>query len=179
MDDMKKWIGKKFIDFCRSDPEDDRDIHYVMMTYGMNGSLEFTAKFTSKQIVSMETMSRIRKSVIRDIALADNMWHVSLEYKEDAEMQEIKLSKLKRLEAEKQEFKQMYAELFPHLSIVADILEKYRDVGTIGKDGNVNIYIGKNGYISVGDFLEGWSLLRVNRDADPEIVCEVREKVEG
>ncbi len=84
MDDMKKWIDKKFIDFCRSDPEDDRDIHYAMMTYGMDGSLEFTAKFTSKQTVSMETMNRIRKSVIRDIALTDNMWHVSLEYKEDA-----------------------------------------------------------------------------------------------
>ena len=175
MDNMKKWIGKKFIDFCRSDPEDDRDIHYVMTSFGASGSLEFT----SKQTVSMETMSRIRKSVIQDIALTDNMWHVLLEYKEEAEMQEIKLSKLKRLEAEKQEFKQMYAELFPHLSIAAEILEKYRNVGTIDEENGVSIYIGKNGYISVGDCLKGWSLLRVNRDADPEIVCEVREKVEG
>lgn len=115
-----------------------------------------------------------------DYEIICEMAHIDYgEYEEDAEMQEIKLSKLKRLEAEKQEFKQMYAELFPHLSIVADILEKYRDVGTIGKDGNVNIYIGKDGYISMGDFLEGWRLLRASRDADPEIVCEVREKVEG
>lgn len=41
----------------------------------------------------MKTMEQIRKSIIRDIKLTDNWWHVSLEYKEEAEMQEITMSK--------------------------------------------------------------------------------------
>lgn len=24
MDDLKKWSGRKFLDFCKSDPEDER-----------------------------------------------------------------------------------------------------------------------------------------------------------
>ena len=28
MEDLKKWIGKKFTDFCQDDPEDEREIHY-------------------------------------------------------------------------------------------------------------------------------------------------------
>lgn len=36
MDDLKKWIGRKFLDFCKSDPEDEREIHYEMMTGDMS-----------------------------------------------------------------------------------------------------------------------------------------------
>ena len=32
MEDLKKWIGRKFLDFCKSDPDDEREIHYEMMT---------------------------------------------------------------------------------------------------------------------------------------------------
>ena len=93
----------------------------------MTGDLSEKLEFTSREIVSMKTMEQIRKSIIRDIKLTDNWWHVSLEYKEEAEMQEITMSKMERLEAEKEDFKQMYAECFPHLAIVADILKKFGD----------------------------------------------------
>lgn len=62
MDDLKKWIGRKFLDFCKSDPEDEREIHYEMMTGDLSEKLEFT----SREIVSMKTMEQIRKSIIRD-----------------------------------------------------------------------------------------------------------------
>lgn len=158
MDDLKKWIGRKFLDFCKSDPEDEREIHYEMMTGDLSEKLEFT----SREIVSMKTMEQIRKSIIRDIKLTDNWWHVSLEYKE---------------EAEKEEFKQMYAECFPHLAIVADILKKFEDERGIQTDG-AHIYITPNGYISMSNVSEGWSLSRLNHESKPEIRCEVREEIE-
>ena len=173
MGDLKKWIGKKFLDFCKSDPEDEREIHYEMMTGDVSEKLEFT----SQEIVSMKVMDQIRKSIIRDIKLTDNWWHVSLEYKEEADMQEITMSKMERLEAEKEEFKQMYAECFPHLATVADILEKFREKGTISTNG-ASVWITPNGYISMGNATEGWSLSRLNRDSKPEITCEVREAIE-
>lgn len=173
MDDLKKWIGRKFLDFCKSDPEDEREIHYETMTGDMSKKLEFT----SREIVSMKTMEQIRKSIIRDIKLTDNWWHVSLEYKEEAEMQEITMSKMERLEAEKEEFKQMYAECFPHLAIVADILKKFEDERGIQTDG-AHIYITPNGYISMSNVSEGWSLSRLNHESKPEIRCEVREEIE-
>ena len=173
MDDLKKWIGRKFLDFCKSDPEDEREIHCEMMTGDLSEKLEFT----SREIVSMKTMEQIRKSIIRDIKLTDNWWHVSLEYKEEAEMQEITMSKMERLEAEKEEFKQMYAECFPHLAIVADILKKFEDERGIQTDG-AHIYITPNGYISMSNASEGWSLSRLNHESKPEIRCEVREEIE-
>lgn len=62
MEDLKKWIGRKFLDFCKSDPDDEREIHYEMMTGDLSEKLEFT----SREIVSMKTMEQIRKSIIRD-----------------------------------------------------------------------------------------------------------------
>lgn len=173
MEDLKKWIGRKFLDFCKSDPDDEREIHYEMMTGDLSEKLEFT----SMEIVSMKTMEQIRKSIIRDIKLTDNWWHVSLEYKEEAEMQEITMSKMERLEAEKEDFKQMYAECFPHLAIVADILKKFGDEREIQTDG-AHIYITPNGYISMGNVSEGWSLSRLNHESKPEIRCEVIEEIE-
>ena len=173
MEDLKKWIGRKFLDFCKSDPEDEREIHYEMMTGGVSEKLEFT----SQEIVSMKVMDQIRKSIIRDIKLTDNWWHVSLEYKEEADMQEITMSKMERLEAEKEEFKQMYAECFPHLAIVADVLKKFGDERGIQTDG-VSIYITPDGYISMGNLSEGWSLSRLDRESKPEIRCEVKEEIE-
>ena len=173
MDDLKKWIGRKFLDFCKSDPEDEREIHCEMMTGDLSEKLEFT----SREIVSMKTMEQIRKSIIRDIKLTDNWWHVSLEYKEEAEMQEITMSKMERLEAEKEDFKQMYAECFPHLAIVADILKKFVDEREIQTDG-AHIYITPNGYISMSNVSEGWSLSRLNHESKPEIRCEVIEEIE-
>lgn len=173
MDDLKKWIGRKFLDFCKSDPEDEREIHYEMMTGDLSEKLEFT----SREIVSIKTMEQIRKSIIRDIKLTDNWWHVSLEYKEETEMQEITMSKMERLEAEKEEFKQMYAECFPHLAIVADILEKFSEKGTIDTNG-ASIWITPDGYITMGNATEGWNLTRLDRDSKPEIKCEVREVIE-
>ena len=52
MEDLKKWIGRKFLDFCKSDPDDEREIHYEMMTGDLSEKLEFT----SREIVSMKTM---------------------------------------------------------------------------------------------------------------------------
>lgn len=173
MEDLKKWIGRKFLDFCKSDPDDVREIHYEMMTGDLSEKLEFT----SREIVSMKTMEQIRKSIIRDIKLTDNWWHVSLEYKEEAEMQEITMSKMERLEAEKEDFKQMYAECFPHLAIVADILKKFEDERGIQTEG-AHIYITPNGYISMSNVSEGWSLSRLNHESKPEIRCEVREEIE-
>ena len=143
----------------------------------MTGDLSEKLEFTSREIVSMKTMEQIRKSIIRDIKLTDNWWHVSLEYKEEAEMQEITMSKMERLEAEKEEFKQMYAECFPHLAIVADILKKFEDERGIQTDG-AHIYITPNGYISMSNVSEGWSLSRLNHESKPEIRCEVREEIE-
>ena len=176
VEDLKKWIGRKFLDFCKSDPTDERGIHYTLIE--QDGNVKATKDFSSDDIVSMQMMEKIRKSTIRSLSLSDNWWHVSLEYKEEEDMQQKEMTKMEQLEAEKEEFKQMYAECFPHLAIVADILEKYRNEGIIGKDGGTSIYIGKNGYISVGNSLEGWSLLRANRDTDPEITCEIREEIE-
>lgn len=173
MDDLKKWIGRKFLDFYKSDPDDEREIHYEMMTGDLSEKLEFT----SREIVSMKTMEQIRKSIIRDIKLTDNWWHVSLEYKEEAEMQEITMSKMERLEAEKEDFKQMYAECFPHLAIIADILKKFGDERKIQTDG-AHIYITPNGYISMSNVSEGWSLSRLNHESKPEIRCEVIEEIE-
>lgn len=65
MEDLKKWIGRKFLDFCKSDPDDEREIHYEMMTGDLSEKLEFT----SREIVSMKTMEQIRKSIIRDEVL--------------------------------------------------------------------------------------------------------------
>lgn len=143
----------------------------------MTGDLSEKLEFTSREIVSMKTMEQIRKSIIRDIKLTDNWWHVSLEYKEEAEMQEITMSKMERLEAEKEDFKQMYAECFPHLAIVADILKKFGDEREIQTDG-AYIYITPNGYISMSNVSEGWSLSRLNHESKPEIRCEVREEIE-
>lgn len=173
MEDLKKWIGRKFLDFCKSDPDDEREIHCEMMTGDLSEKLEFT----SREIVSMKTMEQIRKSIIRDIKLTDNWWHVSLEYKEEAEMQEITMSKMERLEAEKEDFKQMYAECFPHLAIIADILKKFGDERKIQTDG-AHIYITPNGYISMSNVSEGWSLSRLNHESKPEIRCEVIEEIE-
>ena len=173
MDDLKKWIGKKFLDFCKSDPEDEREIHYEMMTGDVGEKLEFT----SQEIVSIKVMDQIRKSIIRDIELTDNWWHVSLEYKEKADMQEITTSNMERLEAEKEEFKQMYAECFPHLAIVADVLKRFGDERGIQTEG-ASIYITPNGYISMSNLSEGWSLSRLNRESKPEIRCEVKETIE-
>ena len=173
MDDLKKWIGKKFLDFCKSDPEDEREIHYEMMTGDVGEKLEFT----SQEIVSIKVMDQIRKSIIRDIKLTDNWWHVSLEYKEKADMQEITTSNMERLEAEKEEFKQMYAECFPHLAIVADVLKRFGDERGIQTEG-ASIYITPNGYISMSNLSEGWSLSRLNRESKPEIRCEVKETIE-
>lgn len=50
MEDLKKWIGRKFLDFCKSDPDDEREIHYEMMTGDLSEKLEFT----SREIVSMK-----------------------------------------------------------------------------------------------------------------------------
>lgn len=61
MEDLKKWIGRKFLDFCKSDPDDEREIHYEMMTGDLSEKLEFT----SREIVSMKTMEQIRKSIMR------------------------------------------------------------------------------------------------------------------
>lgn len=55
MEDLKKWIGRKFLDFCKSDPYDEREIHYEMMTGDLSEKLEFT----SREIVSMKTMEQI------------------------------------------------------------------------------------------------------------------------
>lgn len=173
MEDLKKWIGRKFLDFCKSDTDDEREIHYEMMTGDLSEKLEFT----SREIVSMKTMEQIRKSIIRDIKLTDNWWHVLLEYKEEAEMQEITMSKMERLEAEKEDFKQMYAECFPHLAIIADILKKFGDERKIQTDG-AHIYITPNGYISMSNVSEGWSLSRLNHESKPEIRCEVIEEIE-
>ena len=92
-------------------------------------------------------------------------------------MQEITMSKMERLEAEKEEFKQMYAECFPHLAIVADVLKKFGDERGIQTDG-ASIYITPDGYISMGNLSEGWSLSRLNRESKPEIRCEVKEEIE-
>ena len=173
MDDLKKWIGKKFLDFCKPDPDDEREIHYEMMTGDVSEKLEFTSRDT----VSMKVMEQIRKSIITDIKLTDNWWHVSLKYKEEADMQEITMSKMERLEAEKEEFKQMYAECFPHLAIVADVLKKFGEERGI-QTGGASIYIAPNGYISMGNLSEGWSLSRLNRESKPEIKCEVKEEIE-
>lgn len=143
----------------------------------MTGDLSEKQEFTSREIVSMKTMEQIRKSIIRDIKLTDNWWHVSLEYKEEAEMQEITMSKMERLEAEKEDFKQMYAECFPHLAIVADILKKFEDERGIQTEG-AHIYITPNGYISMSNVSEGWSLSRLNHESKPKIRCEVREEIE-
>ena len=130
MDDLKKWIGRKFLDFCKSDPDDEREIHYEMMTGDLSEKLEFT----SSEIVSMKTM-------------------------------------------EQEDFKQMYAECFPHLAIVADILKKFGDEREIQTDG-AHIYITPNGYISMSNVSEGWSLSRLNHESKPEIRCEVIEEIE-
>ena len=143
----------------------------------MTGDLSEKLEFTSREIVSMKTMEQIRKSIIRDIKLTDNWWYVSLEYKEEAEMQEITMSKMERLEAEKEDFKQMYAECFPHLAIIADILKKFGDERKIQTDG-AHIYITPNGYISMSNVSEGWSLSRLNHESKPEIRCEVIEEIE-
>lgn len=75
MEDLKKWIGRKFLDFCKSDPDDEREIHYEMMTGDLSEKLEFT----SREIVSMKTMEQIRKSIIRDAD--DGRFHRTCERK--------------------------------------------------------------------------------------------------
>lgn len=175
MDDLKKWIGKKFMDFCKSDPADERGIHYTLTEQDEKGRV--SKDFSSDDIVSMETMEKIRKARILDLSMSDNWWHVSLEYKEEEDMQEVKMSKMERLEAEKEDFKQMYAECFPHLAIVADILKKFGDEREIQTDG-AHIYITPNGYISMSNASEGWSLSRLNHESKPKIICEVREEIE-
>lgn len=92
-------------------------------------------------------------------------------------MHEITMSKMEQLGAEKEEFKRMYAECFPHLAVVADILEKFRESGDVLTDG-AHIYITPNGYISMGNVSEGWKLTRLNRESNPEISCEIREEIE-
>lgn len=171
MEDLKKWIGQDFLDFCRADPDDERRIAYTLHEEGKE-----TRKFTSDDIVSPETIRKIRKSTIVGVGLTDNCWHIKLKYKERSEMEEIKMSKLGCLEAEKEEYKQMYAECFPHLAIVADILAKFRSNGVICTD-DISVYITPDGYISMGSIGEGWKLSRLNRDAKPEITCEVREEI--
>ena len=170
MDDLKKWIGKKFLDFCKSDPADERGIHYTLTEQDEKGRV--SKDFSSDDIVSMETMEKIHKARILDLSMSDNWWHASLEYKEEEDMQEVKMSKMERLEAQKEEFKQMYAECFPHLAIVSDILKKF------GTTEGAHIYITPEGYISMGNTDEGWSLSRISRNTKPEIVCEVREGIE-
>ena len=78
MKKMDKWVGKKFVDFCRSDLEDERKINYEMLIENTGEKM----KFTSEDIVSAETMKQIRKSVIRKVRLENNEWSVSLECKE-------------------------------------------------------------------------------------------------
>lgn len=171
VEDLKKWIGRKFLDFCKSDPLDERKIAYTMYEEGRD-----KREFTSDEIVSMETMEKIRAATIADLWMTENWWHVSLEYKEEADMQEITMSKMERLEAERADYKQMYAECFPHLAIVADILKKFGESGNIKTDG-ASIYITADGYISMSNASGGWDLTRLNRDSKPEIKCEVREEV--
>lgn len=173
MEDLKKWIGRKFLDFCKSDPLDERKIAYTMYEEG-KGKREFT----SDEIVSMETMEKIREATIADLWMTDNWWHVSLEYKEEADMQEITMSKMERLEAEREEYKQMCAECFPHLAIVADILKKFGESGNIDTK-SASLYITADGYISMSNASGGWDFCRMDRESKPEIRCEVREVVEA
>lgn len=171
MEDLKKWIGRKFLDFCKSDPLDERKIAYTMYEKGKGKKV-----FTSDEIVSMETLEKIGEATIADLWMKENWWYVSLEYKEEADMQEITMLKMGRLEAERADYKQMYTECFPHLAIVADILKKFRESGNIESDG-ASIYITADGYISMSNAPGGWDLTRLSRDSKPEIKCEVREEV--
>ena len=175
VEDLKKWIGKKFLDFCKSDPTDERGIHYTLIE--QDGNAKVSKDFSSDDIVSMEMMEKIRKSTIRSLSLSDNWWHVSLEYKEEEDMQQKEMTKMEQLEAEKEEFKQMYAECFPHLAIVADILEKFKEKGSIDTNG-ASVWITPGGYISMENASEGWKLFRLNSDSKPEITCEIREEIE-
>lgn len=71
----------------------------------------------------------------------------------------------------------MYAECFPHLAIVADILEKFKEKGSIDTNG-ARVWITPGGYISMENASEGWKLFRLNSDSKPEITCEIREEIE-
>lgn len=75
----KKWRGKSFYDWCKSDPEDDRKICYSIRGGWLGkGKVE---RFSSEDNVSYEMMLNIRRSTIRSIELgSDNAWHVDLKY---------------------------------------------------------------------------------------------------
>ena len=173
VEDLKKWIGKKFTDFCQDDPEDEREIHYTLT---MKGSTEEEESFTSAETVSKETMHKIRSSVIKDLSLSDNWWHVSLEYEEDEKMRRMKKAKLEQALSGKDGFREFCAEIFPHLEIVADALEKYKKEGKISVKNGASIYITPDGYISMSE-PGGWELLRLEKGSEVEIRYEIKEKL--
>ena len=170
MEDCKKWIGQKFIDFCRSDPEDDREIHYFLRA----GDVSTTLEFSSQQMVSPKVMNQIRRSVITDIYLSDNWWHVCLVCKEEKEMQEKTVSTAKTVEEEKEEFKQICAEVMPHLAIVAEKLKEH------DLERSVSVYLKPDGYISfkIHDSDRSLECYKLGSEKNPVIEYTYREKLE-
>lgn len=107
-------------------------------------------------------------------AVAREFWQTE---EEEKSMKEITVKKTEILEEEKEKYKRMYAECFPHLAIVADVLKKYGDSGEIVTTG-AHIYITPDGYIDMANNSEGWSLTRISRDRKPEITLELKEEIE-
>lgn len=166
MKKMSKWIGKKFVDFCRSDLEDERKINYEMLIEDTGEKM----KFTSEDTVSAETMKQIRKSTIRKVRLANNEWYVSLECKEEKEMQG---NAEKMVIEEKKRFMSLSKEVMPLLREINEKLEKYGYVKST--------YITLNpedGYMSFEPRETEWELRKFKGEQEAKICLDIREKVE-
>lgn len=74
---LEWWRGKRFTYWCRADRNDERKIHYTLYYYTVTGPK--VEGFTSEDSISPLTMGLIRGSVIKDLKLIDNEWHVELE----------------------------------------------------------------------------------------------------
>lgn len=74
---LEWWRGKRYTYWCRADINDQRKIHYTLNWYSPTGPK--VERFTSEEGVHPSVMALIRQSVIKDLKLIDNEWHVELD----------------------------------------------------------------------------------------------------
>ena len=72
---LEWWKGKKFTYWCRADVNDERKINYTMNHRSIGQGLQ-VFRFTSEEEVDWLMMQRIRESVIEEIKLENDEWHV-------------------------------------------------------------------------------------------------------
>lgn len=75
----ESWTGQSFLDWCTVNDDEDRKIHYTLISHSYNGEVE-TEKFTTDDTVDLLTIIRLRGSTIEDIRLEDDEWHFTLEF---------------------------------------------------------------------------------------------------